>query len=94
MRSNSPFLPGLANLLFVSEATTADYTDPARTRKLIHETAHRLGANGPAQAQAAVAYEFGRWPESAQARMRNCLAAVEAATVEVPVPGPRTAVTR
>lgn len=88
----------LATFLFVSHAPATEFaTNPDRTRELIHQTADRLGPDGAARAVAEFAefaYEYGEHPETAAAFMRTCLQAVEAANVEIPVPAPRTAVTR
>ncbi|MFF4607783.1 hypothetical protein ACFY12_34220 [Streptomyces sp. NPDC001339] len=95
MRSTSRVTTTLATILFVSQAPATEFaTDPDRTRALIHETADRLGPDGASRAVAEWAYEYGRHPETAAEHMRACLQAVELANVEIPVPTPRTAVTR
>jgi hypothetical protein len=95
VRSTSRVTTTLANFLFVSQAPVAEFaTNPARTRELIHQTADRLGPNGAAAAVAEVAYEYGEHPETAAARIRACLQAVEAAGFQTYVPGPRLAVAR
>lgn len=95
MRFTSRVTTTLAQFLFVSQAPVAEFaTSPARTRELIHETADRLGPTGAAAVVAAVAYEYGKYPETTAARIRACLQAVEAADFPTFIPGPRTAVTR
>ncbi|MBY8868738.1 hypothetical protein [Streptomyces sennicomposti] len=95
MRSTSRVTTTLATFLFVSQAPVAAFaTNPARTRELIHEAADRLGPEGAALAVAEVAYDYGKHPEDAAARMTACLRAVEAADFQSFVPGPRLAVTR
>ncbi|MFF3061573.1 hypothetical protein [Streptomyces sp. NPDC057909] len=95
MRSTSRVTTTLATFLFVSQAPTAEFAaNPARTSELIHETAARLGPEGAATALAELAHEYGRHPETAAAHMRTCLLAVETAAVTIPLPLPRTAVTR
>ncbi|MGD6757293.1 hypothetical protein [Streptomyces sp. BH105] len=95
MRSTPRVTTTLATYLFVSQAHTSEFAaNPARTNELIQQTAERLGPNGAALARDEVATEYGRHPETAAAHMQVCLQAVEAARIEIPVPGQRTAVTR
>ncbi|MCZ0984038.1 hypothetical protein O1L60_45570 [Streptomyces diastatochromogenes] len=95
MRSTSRVTTTLATFLFVSQAPVAEFAmNPVRTRELVHETAARLGSNGAAAALGEAAYDYGKHPEDAAARMRACLLAVEAANFATFVPGPRMAVSR
>lgn len=95
MRSTSRVTTTLATFLFVSQAPQSEFAEnPARVRELVHQTAHRLGPNGAADAFAEVAFEYGRSPETAAAHMRACLRAVESAGFRTFVPATRPAVTR
>ncbi len=95
MSSTSRVTTTLAMFLFVSQAPRSEFAqNPDRTRKLVHETAHRLGPNGAAHAIAEVAFEYGQHPETAAAHMRACLLAVESADFRTFIPATRPAVTR
>jgi hypothetical protein len=95
VRSTSRVTTTLATFLFISQAPVAEFaTNPARTRELVHQTADRLGPDGAADAVAEVAYEYGKYPETAAAHMRACLLAVETADFRTFVPAARLAVSR
>ncbi|MEU5547184.1 hypothetical protein AB0G85_33210 [Streptomyces sioyaensis] len=94
MRTPSKVTTILATFLFVSPATAREFTDPDTVLDLIHERADLLGPDGAKTAQAQVAYEYGRHPDTASARMTACLDAVEAARITTQLPAPRTAVSR
>lgn len=85
----------LATFLFVSQAPQSEFAEnPSRTRELVHETVDRLGPHGAAAAVAEVAYEYGKYPETAAAHMRACLLAVESADIRTFVSAAQLAVSR
>lgn len=95
MRPTSKVTVTLATLLFASPAPAQQFTaDRDAMIAAIREVSQEWGPNAVQDALSVLAYAYGYAPETAATRMTACLAAVEAARVELPLPASRRAVTR